>query len=156
MLGHDGCSVGLGFPPLTPNRLRISEPCEESAPHQNPVCGLSGLTIGNYKGSTWQVSRGKLSSPTPALVHSQGMEIAEECPSRTRVPLAGRALYIQNQEPPLRGLHRHLCRGLFVQRRRETSRHLPHCDSVLSLPFPALPPPLSSIIGQEPGQAPRQ
>ena len=39
---------------------------------------FSGLTIGNYKGFTWQASRRKAALPTPGLVHNRWIAVSEE------------------------------------------------------------------------------
>lgn len=51
---------------------------KELAPGQNPTCDFfSGSTMGNYKGFTWQASRGKTAFPTSDLVHNQWSVLSE-------------------------------------------------------------------------------
>ena len=80
-----------------------------SAPGQNLMCDLSGLTKVNCKGFTWQVSLGKATSKTYTadLVHSHHTALSgDSCSKGLTSPCLASFLWISTllaQEPLLRG-----------------------------------------------------
>lgn len=51
------------------NILIVDSWTEKSSSRPDPMCGLSGLTTGNYKGFAWQASWRKAVFITPNMVH---------------------------------------------------------------------------------------
>lgn len=91
-------------------------------PGQKPMCDLSGLTVGNYKEFTKQVSQGKTALPTSDLMNSQCIIVYEGSYSKGPKPRrSGMFLHMAAfpaQLPPFRvvlsgAFHWHLPQALF-------------------------------------------
>lgn len=71
------------------------------------MCDFSGLTIGSYKGFTWQVSLGKAALLMQDLVHSQCTAASEKsCRQTLRLSswLSSLSVCVPSQVPAVLGL----------------------------------------------------
>lgn len=113
---------------------------------KKPVYDFSGLTIGNYKGFTQQISPGKLLPLLHIRLAAQPVHyiLSGELRSRTQAPWPTMLLNIftfLGQVTSFRSLYLGLLAGVFfrcfltTERRGSLEDTFPHADSVLSVLF---------------------
>lgn len=101
---------------------------EEHSSWSEPICDLSGIIIGNYKGFTWRASQGiAVSHPHPRL-GAQTMHCSLAGRHSQGAPWNGEALKLEIQQRGFNKAREAISRLLFtaLQWRDQNSSKIPH------------------------------